>query len=156
MFYRDGICINIHILAWSIIISLGFAFWLYRDTDLIKYLNFSRESSKFLLFEQYEDDLKLRKETLTDIFDDEIDLIWLSVVQDEPDGHVKLQLYSRLLAANPDREKSYKEIASIIDSAPEEYPIKEKHHYLMALKAITGIHDVLLDKYGLLITADNQ
>ena len=123
---------------------------------MIKHVEFTSDSRKLLFYEQDEDDLKLRDETMTEIFDDEIDIIWLPVVGDEPNGYAKLQLLSRLLAGNPDNEEVYALTGAVMDSAPEEYPVEEKIRYLTALKAIKGIDDDLLEKYGLLIVADNK
>lgn len=156
MVHKDGLCVSYCILAFSIIITSGFAIWLYKDTDLIKYTDFTTESRKLKFYARYEDNLKLRNEILEEIFDDEIDIAWMPFVQDEPDGYVKLQLYSRLLAGNPDHEEIYEQIGHIIESAPGEYPSKQKIRYLTSLKAITGIQNDLLEKYGLLIIADNR
>ncbi len=143
-------CASYCILAFSIITFSGFSFWLYKDTDLIKYVDFSKESRKLLFYKRYEDNLKLRNEILEEIFDDEIDIVWLPFVRDEQDGYVKLQLYSRLLAGNPDHESIYKEIAALLGKATEEFSIKERTKYLASLKEIKGIHNVLLEEYELL------
>jgi len=156
MIHKDGLCLSYFILACSILICSGIAFWLYNDTELEKYIDYNSKSKKLLFYKQYEDNFKLRNEILAEIFDDEIDLIWLNFVKDEPDGHVKLQLYSRLLAGTPDREETYQEIAAIITDAPKEYPVKEKIRYLIALKAIKGVHLDLLEKYSLFVTAENK
>ncbi len=150
MAHKNGPCISYCILAFSIIIFSGFSFWLYKDTDLIKFVDFTNESRKLLFYARYEDNLKLRNKTLEDIFDDEIDIIWFPFVQQEPDGYVKLQLYSRLLAGNPDHESIYKEIAALLGKATEEFSIKERTKYLASLKEIKGIHNVLLEEYELL------
>ncbi len=106
------------------------------------------------MYERFDDAKELRSETLASIFADKIGREWLSVIQEEPDGYVKLRLYSRLLAGNPDREATYKEIAEVMDAATEEFPIAEKNNYLESLKIIAGIRHELLEKYGLLIISD--
>ena len=155
MFHKDGLCLSYLILACSIVISAGFTYWLYKDSSIDKLRDYRFEYNRLHLYERDEDASKLRSETLLSIFDDEIDEIWLPFVQEEPDGYAKLQLYSRLLAGNPDYESIYKDIADTMDSATEEFSIEERTRYLTALKEIKGVHNVLLEKYGLLITVDD-
>ena len=152
MFYKKGLCSSYFILACSIVISGWLAFWLYTDTDLTKYIDFSSDSRKLLLYKRYEDNLKLRSETIASIIDDDIDIIWLRFITNEDDGYAKLQLYLRLLAGNPDYEVIYRDIALTMDSATEEFKIKEKPGYLKELMAVKGVHHILLERYGLLDT----
>ena len=156
MVHKDGLCVSYFILACAIAISSGFAFWLYNDTDLIKYTDLVRDSRKLLFYQQYEDAEKLRKETMAEVFDDEVDIIWLPLVKNETDGYVKFQMYLRLLESNPDYEIIYRDIAALMDFASEEYQTKDKPRYLKALMAIEGIHHVLLERYNLLVTAENK
>jgi len=155
MLNKDGLCVSYLILACSIFICSGFAYWLYLDSDIMKLRDYRFKHDTLLLYERFDDDKKLRSETLVSIFDDEIDEIWWNVIYSADDGYVKLRLYSRLLAGNPDREAIYQEIADTMDSATEEFSIKERARYLTALKEIKGVHNVLLEKYGLLITVDD-
>ena len=155
MFQKGRICISYLLLAFSIIICSGFVFWLYRDTDLEKYIDFISESRRLMFYEQYEDDVKLRSEIMDEIYDDEINIIWLPFVQDLPVGYAKLELYLGLLVDNPDHEIIYKDIAGLIDSAPEGFLQKDKTRYLKELTAIEGIHHVLLKRYDLLLTVKN-
>lgn len=153
--HKDGLCISYLILICSIFICSGFAYWLYLDSDIVKLRNYQFKHNTLLLYERFDDDKKFRSETLVSIFDDEIDEIWWNVIYSANDGYVKLRLYSRLLAGNTDREAIYKEIADTMDSANEEFSIKERTRYLIALKEIKGVHDDLLEKYGLLIVVDD-
>ena len=155
MLNKDGLCVSYLILACSIFICSGFAYWLYLDSDIMKLRDYRFKHDTLLLYERFDDDKKLRSETLVSIFDDEIDEIWWNFIYSADDGYVKLRLYSRLLAGNPDREVIYKEIAALMDSATEEFSIKERARYLTTLKEIKGVHNVLLEKYGLLITVDD-
>jgi len=155
MVHKDGLCISYLILACSIFVCSGFAYWLYMDSDIEKLRDYRFGYNRLILYERLDDAKKFRSETLASIFDDEIDIVWLPVIYSEIDGYAKLQLYSRLLAGNPDREAIYKEIAAVIDTATEEFSIKERTRYLTALKEIKGVHNVLLEKYGLLITVDD-
>ena len=155
MFHKDGLCVSYLILACSIVICSGFAYWLYMESDIEKIRDYRFGYNRLILFERLDDAKKFRSETMASIFDDEIDEIWLPFVQEEPDGYAKLQLYSRLLAGNPDYESIYKDIADTMDSATEEFSIEERTRYLTALKEIKGVHNVLLEKYGLLITVDD-
>ncbi len=150
MVHKDGPCVSYLILACSIFICSGFAYWLYMDSDIEKVRDYKFEYNRLHLYERDEDAKKFLSETLASIFDDEIDVIWLPVIREEANGYAKLQLYSRLLAGNPDHEGIYKEIAELLAIATEEYSIKERTRYLTALKEINGIHHVLLEKYGLL------
>ncbi len=156
MVHKDGLCVSYFILACAIVISSGFAFWLYKDTDLIKFTDLVRDSRKLLFYQQYEDAEKLRKETMVEVFDDEVDIIWLPLVKNEKDGYVKFQMYLRLLESNPDYEIIYRDIAALMDLASEEYQTKDKPRYLKALMAIEGVHHVLLERYDLLVTAENK
>ena len=156
MFHKDELCVNYFILVCAIVISSGFAFWLYKDTDLIKSTDLTRESGRLLLYEQYEDELKLRRKAMAEIIDDKIDIIWLPFVEHETNGYVRLEMYSRLLAGNPDYELIYRDIALTMDSAPESYQMEERIRYLNALKAIKGVHHVLLEKYDLLVNTENN
>lgn len=155
MLNKGGLCVSYLILACSIFICSGFAYWLYLDSDIMKLRDYRFKHDTLLLYERFDDDKKLRSETLVSIFDDEIDEIWWNVIYSADDGYVKLRLYSRLLAGNPDREVIYQEIAGTMDSATEEFSIKERARYLTILKEIKGVHNVLLEKYGLLITVDD-
>ena len=155
MFHKDGLCLSYLILACSIFISAGFAYWLYMESDIEKIRDYRFGYNRLILFERLDDAKKFRSETMASIFDDEIDKIWWNVIYKVDDGYVKLQLYSRLLAGNPDYEAIYKEIADLMDAATEEFSIKERTRYLTALKEIKGVHNVLLEKYGLLVTVDD-
>ena len=152
---KDGLCVGYIILACSIIVCSGFAFWLYRDTDMEKHIKYLDDYRRLQLYERYENVSNLRSETLAELVDDELNQIWLPLIQKEPDGYWKLKLYARLLAGNPDREESYKEIAAIINSVPEVFHSNMRTRYLNALKEITGVHDELLERHGLL-TIDNS
>jgi len=155
MVHKDGLCVSYFILACAIVISSGFAFWLYKDTDLIKFTDLIRDSRKLLFYQQYEDAEKLRKETMVEAFDDEVDIIWLPLVKNEKDGYVKFQMYLRLLESNPDYEIIYRDIAALMDLVSEEYQTMDKPRYLKTLMAIEGVHHVLLERYDLLVTAEN-
>ena len=156
MVHKDGLCVSYFILACAIVISSGFAFWLYKDTDLIKFTDLVRDSRKLLFYQQYEDAEKLRKETMAEVFDDEVDIIWLPLVKNEKDGYVKFQMYLRLLESNPDYEIIYRDIAALMDLVSEEYQTMDKPRYLKTLMAIEGVHHVLLERYDLLVTAENK
>jgi len=147
---KDGLCVAHLILACSILICCGFAYWLYLDSDVEKIRDYNYGYDRVLLYERFEDAKKFRSESLASIFDDEIDIIWWHAIYNEDDGYVKLQLYTRLLAGNPDYEAIYKEIADIMDAATEEFSTKERTRYLIALNEIKGVHNVLLERYGLL------
>ena len=149
--HKDGLCVSYLILACSIIISAGFAYWLYIDTDIEKSRDYRFKFNTLKIYERFDDAKELRSETLASIFDDEIDRIWWDVIYSVDDGYVKIRLYSRLLAGNPDYESIYKDIADTMDSATEEFSIEERTRYLTALKEIKDVHNVLLEKYGLLV-----
>jgi len=156
MVYKDGLCVSYFILACAIVISSGLAFWLYKDTDLIKYTDLVRDSRKLLFYQQFEDAEKLRKEIMAEVFDDEVDIIWLPLVKNENDGYVKFQMYLRLLESNPDYEIIYKDIADLMVSAPEEFQEKDKTRYLKEIMAIEGVYQVLLERYDLLVSDENK
>jgi len=153
---KDGLCLSHIFLACSIVVSAGFAYWLYEDTDIEKFLYFTSETKRLTFNEQYEEDLKLRYEVLNDIYDDEIDIIWLPFVQDLPEGYTKFEMYLGLLGGDPEREETYAEIAAVIDSYSEEFPTEDKIRYLSALKAIKGVDNELLEKYDLLNDEDSE
>jgi len=153
---KDGLCLSHLFLACSIVVSAGFAYWLYEDTDIEKFLYFTSETQRLTFNEQYEEDLKLRYEVLNDIYDDEIDIIWLPFVQDLPEGYTKFEMYLGLLGGDPEREETYAEIAAVIDSYSEEFPTEDKIRYLSALKAIKGVDNELLEKYDLLNDEDSE
>jgi len=153
---KDGLCLSHIFLACSIVVSAGFAYWLYEDTDIEKFLYFTSETQRLTFNEQYEEDLKLRYEVLNDIYDDEIDIIWLPFVQDLPEGYTKFEMYLGLLGGDPEREETYAEIAAVIDSYSEEFPTEDKIRYLSALKAIKGVDNELLEKYDLLNDEDSE
>ena len=150
MVHKDGLCISYLILACSIFVCSGFAYWLYMDSDIEKLRDFHFGYNRLILYERLDDAKKFRSETLASIFDDEIDIVWLPVIYSEIDGYAKLQLYSRLLAGNPDHEVIYRDMADTMNVATEEYSIKEKNSYLTRLKSTKGVQNVLLEKYGLL------
>jgi len=104
MVYKDGLCISYLILTCSIFICFGFAYWLYTDSDIVKISDYNFGYNRLLIYEQFEDAAKFRSETLASIFDDEIDEIWAPVIFVLKDGYEKLQLYSRLLAGNPNQK----------------------------------------------------
>ena len=156
IFYKDELSLNYFILACAIVISSGVSFWLYRDTDLIKFLDFVRESGDLLFYEQEEEELKFRKETIAEISEGKIDMIWLPVFKYEKEGYVKFQMYLRLLADNPDYEIIYSDIAELMDSAPAEFQINDKPRYLKELLSIEGVHYILLERYNLLNPEDKK
>jgi len=155
MVNKDGPCVSYLMLVCCIFICSGFAYWLYIDSDIEKLRDYRFGYNRLILFEQLDDAKKFRSEVLESIFDDEIDVMWLPVIRSELDSYEKLQFYSRLLAGNPDHEVIYRDIADIMDAATEKYSIKDRTRYLTALKAIKGVHNVLLEKYGLLFTVDD-
>lgn len=150
MFYQDKICIGHLVLVCSIIVSTVFFYWLYSDTDMEIFINHIKKEKRFLLYEQYEDDIKLRAETLERIADDEVHIRWLPFVQDLPFGYAKLEMYQALLQGDLEREETYAEIASILDSSPEEFLVSDKVIYLNALNEVKNIRTDLLEKYDLL------
>jgi len=156
MLHKDALCLGYLLLACSIVISAGFAYWLYKDTDMEKFLHFTSESRRLTFYEEYEEDLQLRNEILNDIYDDEIDIIWLPFVQDLPEGYTKFEMYLGLLGGDPEREETYAEIAAVLDSFSEEFPAEDKIRYLSALKSIKGVDNKLLDKYDLLNDGDSK
>jgi len=153
---KDGLCLSHLLLAFSIVVCSGFAYWLYEVTDIEKFLHFTSETKRLTFNEQYEEDLQLRYEVLNDIYSDEIDIIWLPFVQDLPEGYTKFEMYLGLLGGDPEREETYAEIAVVIDSFSEEFPTEDKIRYLSALKAIKGVDNELLEKYDLLNDEDSE
>jgi len=119
MVNKDGLCVSYLILACSIVFSAGIAYWLYKDSDIEKFRDYRFGHNRLLVYERFDDANKLRTGTLASIFDDEIDKIWWPVIYREDNGYAKLNLYSSLLAGNPDHEEIYEEIADILDAAPE-------------------------------------
>ena len=150
---KEGLCVSYIILACSIFICSGFAFWLYTDSDIEKLRDYRAGYDMLLLYERFEDAKKFHSEMLASIYDDEI---WWNLIYDEDNGYAKLQLYSRLLADNPDLEKIYKDIAAILGVAPEEFSTKEKTKYLASLKEIRGVHIDWLEKYELVLSVDDK
>jgi len=156
MLHKDGLCLSYLLLACSIVISAGFAYWLYKDTDMEKFLHFTNETRRLLFNEQYEEDLKLRSEVLNDIYSDEIDIIWLPFVQDLPEGYAKLEMYLGLLGGDTEREETYAEIAAAIDTFPEGLHINDKYSYLKTLEEIKDVRQDFLAKYNLLNVEDSN
>jgi len=146
---EDGLYMSYLLLIFSILFSSGLALWLYQDTDVEKYVDYRSEYRRLHLYEQFEDASKYRSETLADFTSDELDEIWLSTVQEEQNINLKLQLYLKLLKANPEREASYKEIAVLINSLTDNNKINVKQQYLKKLNGIPGAKNNLLEKYGL-------
>jgi len=155
-FHKDGLCLSHLFLAFSIVVSSGFAYWLYKDTDMEKFLNFTKQSWRLIFHEQYEEELVLRSKVLNDIYSDEIDPIWIPFVQDLPNGYSKLEMYIGLLAGDVEREASYAEIAAAIDSFPEGLHIENKYSYLKTLEEIIDVRHDFLKKYNLLNVEDNN
>jgi hypothetical protein len=153
---ENGICLSYLLLGCSIFICSGFAYWLYIESDIEKIRNYRFESNRLIDHDQLDEYKKFHTETLESIFDDEIDQIWWYVIREAENGFVKLQLYSRLLAGNPDREDIYKEIAALLDIAPEEFSNEDRTKYLNSLKEIKGIRNVLLEKYSLLASTTQK
>lgn len=154
MFKNDEMYIGYIILAGSICVGSVFGLWLYKDTDLEMYIDYISKFRRLHLYERYTEASALRSETLAGMTGDTLAQVWLPVVQEEPDVARRLDLYSRILAANPERESSYEEIAEIINTSVEEFTMKEKRHYLKKLRAIKGINYSFLDAYGLLMNDD--
>lgn len=152
---KDGLYISYLMLAFSICICTVFTLWLYQDTDVEKYIDYLSEYRRLHLYERFEDASRYRSETLTGITGDELDEIWLSTVQEEPDSILKLELYLRLLKGSPEREASYKEIAGLINSLADKNQITEKELYIKKLKAVPNVQKNLLEKYDLLTTIKN-
>ena len=90
MLNKDGLCVSYLILACSIFICSGFAYWLYLDSDIVKLRDYRFKHQTLLLYERFDDAKKLRSETLVSIFDDEIDEIWWNFIYSADDGYVKL------------------------------------------------------------------
>lgn len=156
MFGKEGLCVSYIILACSILICSWFAFWLYTDSDIEKLRDYHAGYNMLLLYERFEDAKKFHSEMLASIYDDRIDEIWWDLIDGAENGYAKLQLYSRLLAGNPDREKIYKDIATILGVATEEFSTKEKTKYLASLKEIRGVHIDWLEKYELVLSVDDK
>ncbi len=152
---KDSLCVSYLVLAIAIFICTGFALWLYQDTDMEKYIDYTREYRRLHLYDRFEDASKYNSDVLAGLTGDELDEIWLSTVQGERDPNLKLESYLRLLKGNPEREASYKEIADLINSLIDKDQINEREQYIKRLKAIPNIQKNLLEKYGLL-SIDNS
>jgi hypothetical protein len=52
MIHKDSLCLGDLMLVCSIIISFLFTYWLYKDTDMEKFLNFTKQSWRLIFHEQ--------------------------------------------------------------------------------------------------------
>jgi hypothetical protein len=150
MFNFKGHCISYLILACSLIMFTGFSLWLYKDTEVDKYIAYYHAYQNLVLTNQSEEVEKLRVKTLAEITDDKIDNVWLPLVEMEKDELIKLKLYLRILAGNPEDESTYAQIAFLINNIfPEKEENQERLQFLKSLQKIEGVNHNLLEKYQL-------
>ncbi len=153
MFSRERFNFGHVFLVVSILLCSSFAYWLYQDSDVDQYRKFARIYKRMILYVQYDEAKELHAEVLAKIIDAEkLDEAWLPFVKTIPEKKIRVDLYARILADNPNREDTYEQLAFIIDDVfPEEGHIVEKNDYLNKLKTIPEINHALLDKHNLII-----
>ena len=151
MFNYKGHYVSYLILVCSVLIFFVFGLWLYKDTEVDKYIAYFHAYEKLLFADQREAMEKLRIKTLAEIADEKLDNIWLPLVEIEKDELKKIQLYSRILAGNPKDEFTYSKIAFLVNKLFPEGPQSQKRMYfLKTLQEIEDVNHGLLKKYNLI------
>lgn len=143
------VCFGRIVLAISLLLEAGFAYWLVAESDDEKVHNIFVEFDSLLLQGKRKEAHELFAEALSAEGDGPLNPIWSPLVRAQGNGYVQLDYYVRILAGDPDRESTYKEIANLIEFAPEAFHKEVKSRYFAALNNVPGVRFELLEKYKL-------
>ena len=139
-------------LALSIVITAAFSYWLWSDNEDERIRHIAEKYEKF-----HDKGDKEKAEIFLEASlpggTGPIDPIWSRLVHTSKNGYNKLHLMMRIVAGNPKREASYKQVATLIELAPQSFQDEVKERYLLDLQAIPGVDYELLEQYDLLATA---
>ncbi len=136
--------------------SSYFAYWVVAENDDDQVHDVLVEYGKHILHGEREWAVELLDNTLSAKADEPLDPIWLQLVRTKSNGYERLGYYMRILAGDPDREATYSEISNFIELAPEAFNEDVKERYLSDMKALPGIRNIFLEKYGLLLEVDAE
>jgi hypothetical protein len=144
-------CFGEMLLVSSVLLSGGFSYWLIAESDDEKVHRVFVEHDRLVLEGRRREARELFEDALKREGEGALAPIWSPLVRAQGNGYVQLEYYIRILAGDPDRELTYKEIASLIETAPKVFHEEVKPRYLSALRGVSGIKVELLAKYGLLL-----
>lgn len=137
------------LLIFTLVSTTFFCYWLFTESDDEKlhrvYLQFDRLR---LEGRQTEAD-KLFDETLSSTGDGPLDPIYTPLIRAKSNGYQRLEYYERILAGDPGREATYKEIETILSFVPDKYVVEIRTKYLAALANIPEVRQDFLRKYNL-------
>ncbi|MCU7929231.1 MAG: hypothetical protein KZQ90_00380 [Candidatus Thiodiazotropha sp. (ex Codakia rugifera)] len=143
-------------LISSLCISALFSYWIIAESSDEKVHRVFLEHDKLIVQGKRKEASALFTSALSEEGNGPLDPIWLPFVRAQGNGYIQLQYYYRILAADPDRHDTYKEIARLIETAPDVFHREVKQNYLSDIAAIPGIQrDVLLEN-GLIIDQDSS
>ncbi|MBB3059430.1 hypothetical protein [Microbulbifer rhizosphaerae] len=137
------------LLGASISLTGAFALWIYSDSSIERANQVVQTYDQLYYEGKKEQAAALLRTTLNTSDKGPLGPEWIAVVRRMDNGYEQLQQLLRIVAAAPRRETTYREIAELLASAPENFNIEQRHRYLAALNGIDGVEQRLLDRYAL-------
>lgn len=137
------------VLAGSITLGFCFSYWLLTDSEYDRISRVSAKVEQLLLQGKREEGQQLIIKEIGS--GDLLDPAW-SRLASQLDRYLLLEVYERIVSAEPSRERTYKDIADLIETAPDSFHEEVKTRYFSALKSIPKVSLDYLEKYGLLET----
>ncbi|MBN1378446.1 MAG: hypothetical protein JXA04_04355 [Gammaproteobacteria bacterium] len=147
--FKFGLAEVVLLIVFSM--SVLFGYWLIAENDDDKVHRILFEHDRLLLAGQRQEARALLIESLRKTGEEPLDPIWFPVVLiARGNGYEQLTYFERILAADPDREATYKAIANLIELAPSAFHAEVKSRYFASLVSVPGVRVEWLSKYKLL------
>ena len=141
------------LLGASITLATTFSLWIYSDSNIERVNDIIQNYDELYYSGKTEQATALLNGAIESTQNSPLGAEWIAAVQRVENGYEQLQLYLRLVAATPNREATYIEIAELLNSAPESFKSEQRDNYLIALSRIEGVNENFLTKHGLLPVA---
>lgn len=129
-----------------------FNFWLFQESDDERLHRVFIEHDKLVLQGKRKQAHQVLVSAITEETDGPLDPIWLPLVRATGNGYAQLSYLIRVIEAAPEREMTYKEIANLIEVAPQSFHDEVKQRYLNDLNEVAAVRKDYLEKYGLVLS----
>ena len=137
--------------AFTLVLFVYFCYWLVSESDDEKIHRIFETHDRLVLEGKREEAGQLFHKALGEEGNGPLDPIWLPLVRATGNGYDQLTYHLRILEADPEREKTYKSIANLIEFAPDAFHTEIKHRYYTDLAKVDGVRIDLLEQYDLLL-----
>lgn len=144
------ICFGNFLLISSVCLTAGLSYWLVSESDDERLHYVFVKHDLLVVQGKRQEANKLLESVLSEEGEGSLDPLWLPLVRASGNGYVQLGYLIRVLAGDPNREKTYKEISNLIEFAPQSFHDGVKPRFLSDVNAIPGVRVEYLNKYELL------